>query len=148
MVFVWTTFFIKKISLLISAIFDCTHFDFINTASIKFYEYFWEVQLKILIVLLIRTKATFSLLLWYWSWYLDHNSEIAAHVRSNWYFSICLRHLIFLIAVTNLIFFSKKTYFPPCVRSLFCVTIFYWYHDTDMTFNLSLYPCSIFGLYR
>ena len=47
-----------------------------------------------------------------------NNSEIGTHVRSNCYFSICLRHLIFSRVVTNLIFSPKIPIFDlSCVRT-------------------------------
>ena len=51
---------------------------------------------------------------------LDGNSEIGAHVRSNFCYLTPLRHLIRSIAVTNLIFFFilKMTYLPIYVRDV------------------------------
>ena len=54
---------------------------------------------------------------------VDGNSEICAHVRSNLCYLLCLSHLFRSKTVTNMIFFSEKTYFPACVRSMFGVTI-------------------------
>ena len=52
---------------------------------------------------------------------LDGNSDMGAHVRSNFCnFLTYLRHLIRSRAVTNLIFFSQKiNFFPSCVRNIF-----------------------------
>ena len=46
---------------------------------------------------------------------LDGSSDIGAHVRSNLYNLICLRHLNRSRIVTNLLF-SEKTYYTLCVR--------------------------------
>ena len=54
---------------------------------------------------------------------LDGNSEIGAHVRSNLWYLICLRHWFRPRAVGNCIIFSARTYFPLCVRNIFWVTI-------------------------
>ena len=53
-------------------------------------------------------------------------------VRSNLCYLICLRHLIRSRGVTNLIFFSEKTYFPSCVRNMF-------YSVSPMLVNTSLF---------
>ena len=52
---------------------------------------------------------------------LDGNLEIGAHVRSNLCYLNFLRHLLRVIAVTNIILFTKNTYFPSCVRNMFCL---------------------------
>ena len=48
---------------------------------------------------------------------LDGNLEIDAHVRNNFSYQICLRHLIRSRAVTNKIFcLRKKAYVPLSLR--------------------------------
>ena len=55
---------------------------------------------------------------------LNFNSVIGAHVRSNLYHFICLRHLIRSRAVTNRIFFSpKRPFFSSSMRIMFWITI-------------------------
>ena len=60
----------------------------------------------------------------YISWYyiLDGNSGIGAHVRCNLCYFICLRHLIWLRAVTNQIFSPKDLF------SFMCEQHFLRYH--------------------
>ena len=49
---------------------------------------------------------------------LDGNSEIGAQVRSNRFYSICLRDLIRSRAVTDQILFFERNFFSSCVHVL------------------------------
>ena len=73
---------------------------------------------------------------------LDGNSEHVTHpwrkmgaqVRSNLCYLICLRHLIRSREEAHLIFSSKKTNYPACVRNMVWSTIWYKYtmHGPDI----------------
>ena len=61
--------------------------------------------------------------IWFMVLKLYGNSEIGAHIMSNLCYLTWLSHLIRSRAVTYLLFFPEKTYFPSCVRNMFWVTI-------------------------
>ena len=55
-------------------------------------------------------------------------SEIDTQVRHNFCYLICKSHVIRSRAVTIGFFFSEKTYFPSCVRSMYLATMVYKYN--------------------
>ena len=60
---------------------------------------------------------------------LGCNSGIGARMWNNHGYLIRVRHLFISKAVTKMIFFSGKPYFPSYTRNMFWATILYKYHE-------------------